>query len=790
MLATYRRWLHAQWPAGTVERLPQSGPGGVTAIPGVRIIGELAGVPLLNSSAASGARAIKLIQAEKGFKPSTDPEVFDVAIVGAGVAGIAAAIEARRAGLRFAVYDATRAFATIADIPRRQKVHNGPTDVGSNSGLQFTATNKVDLLAEVERQRVAAGVEPTLSRIERVERKGRECLLHHADKRVTRAQHVLVAIGRSGIYRKLECPGGLLDKVQSRLFDPQEFARKQVLVVGGGNAAVEAAVALATCGARVTLSHRQAVLSKPSRENLDKLHALERDPSADVQVEAPVSSFVTTATMKTMKSPEGPGSIRILPGTVVTRIEPAAVTLVDRDKQETTILNHAVFAMIGRQSPIEFFRRSHLPLRGDRESVTWAWLGLSLLLCFLVFHWKANVPEFPFQQVVAKYRAFPYDVPRLIDAIDNAMGQMARTETHLLYTVKMALGRPSFYFTFVYALVVSVFGIRRIRRTRTRYVMWQTLTLMFVQWFFLCLLPEILLPWAGRNAYFEPGERLRVTADALFERLDGFRGHERAYWRAYGLIVPFPLNVANVFTARPMWLWVEISILQLVAILPLMVRRWGKGGFCGWICPWGAVAETVGDRQREKMPHGPQWNRRNMLGQGVLALAMTLLGLRLCGWVYGPASWPAIGFGWIYNGVPFLNYAWLVDVMLAGVVGLGICFFLSGRAFCRFACPLGALMHIYARGTRFRIFPDKAKCMSCTECTTVCHAGVDVMNFANKDLPLVDPECVRCSACVAQCPTGALTLGFRRPSGEVVLDKMEASLVQTREAGLARQTMS
>ena len=784
MLATYRRWLHGRWPAGTVEPLPQAGPGGATAIPGVRIIGELAGTALLKPSSASGSIAIKEILAEKGFKPSTDPELLDVAIVGAGVAGIAAAIAAQRAGLRFVVYDATRAFATIADIPRRQRVHTFPTGLGSDGALLFTARNRADLLAEVERQRVAAGIDFTLSRIERVERKGRECLLHHADQRVTRAQRVLVAIGRRGIYRTLGCPGGHLDKVQTRLYDPQEFARKQVLVVGGGDAAVEAVVALAACGARVTLSHREAVLSKPSQENLDKLHALERDPSADVHIEHPVSPYVTTATMKTMKSPEGPGSIRILPGTEVVRIEPATVTLVGADRQETTLLNHAVFAMIGHQSPAGFFRRSLLPLRGDRDAATWGWLGVSLLLCFMVFHWKGSYPEFPFQQFVAKVRAFPYDMPRLIDTAEGAIGQMARTETNLLYTIKMALGRPSFYFTFVYALVVSIFGIRRIRRTRTRYVMWQTLTLMFVQWFFLCLVPEILLPWAGRNAYFEPRALLRVLADGLFERLDGFRGHERAYWRAYGFIVPFPLNVANLFVDRPMWLWVEISAVQMAAIIPLMVRRWGKGGFCAWICPWGAVAETVGDRQREKMPHGPQWNRLNMLGQGVLALALVLLGLRLLGWWYGTGSWPAIGFRWIYNGVPYLNYAWLIDVMMAGVVGLGLCFFLSGRAFCRFACPLGALMHIYARGTRFRIFPDKALCTSCTECTMVCHAGVDVMNFANKDLPVVDPECVRCSACVAQCPTGALTLGFRRPSGEVVLDKMEASLVQTREARL------
>jgi len=784
MLAAYRRWLHTQWPAGSVEPLPQVGPGGVTAIRGVRVIGDVADVPLVSASAASGANAVAAVLAEKGFAPSRAPDLLDVAIVGAGPAGFAAGLAAQRAGLRFAVYEAARPFATIADIPNRTTIHLHSTGVEAEASPRLRATDKAGLLADLERQRVEAGIEPVVALVERVERRGDQCLLHCSDASVIRAQRVIVAIGRRGIPRTLDCPGAQLDKVRTRLIDPQDFAKKPVLVIGGGNAAVEAAVALATCGAKVTLSHRQAVLSKPRPDNLEKLRALERDPSADVHIEHPVSAFVTTATMKTMKCAEGPGSIRILPATTVARVEPATVTLIDEAGLETTIPNHTVFAMIGRRSPVEFFRRSNLPMIGDRDAVAWAWLGLSLALCFLLFHWKGPSQEFPFQQFAAQHRVFPYDVPRLIESIDGAIGTMAGSEAHLLYTVKMALGRPSFYFSFGYALVVSVFGFRRIRRTPTRYVLWQTATLVGVVWL-LCLLPEIVLPWAGRNGYFEPRERLRVLADSLFERTDGFRGHERAYWRVYGLVVPFPLNVANVFTDRPMWTWLGISIVQLTAALPLIVRRWGKGGFCGWICPWGAVAETVGDRHRQQMPHGPEWSRRSMVGQGVLALAVALLGLRLWGWANGPASWPAVGFGWVYARVPFLNYAWLVDVMLAGVLGLGLCFFMSGRVFCRFACPLGALMHIYARGTRFRIFPDKAKCTSCTECTRMCHAGVDVMNFANKDLPVVDPQCVRCSVCIAQCPTGALTLGFRRPSGEVVFDTVEASVVQTRDAAIA-----
>ena len=104
------------------------------------------------------------------------------------------------------------------------------------------------------------------------------------------------------------------------------------------------------------------------------------------------------------------------------------------------------------------------------------------------------------------------------------------------------------------------------------------------------------------------------------------------------------------------------------------------------------------------------------------------------------------------------DYYHVVDMFLAGIVGVGLYFWFSGRVWCRFFCPLAALMHIYARFSRFRIFADKKKCISCNVCTSVCHQGIDVMNFANKGLPMEDPECVRCSACVQTCPTGTLQL--------------------------------
>src|SRR5512134_2354498 len=101
LIGRYTRWLHTRWPAGTVEKLPEIRDDGTTAVPGVRIVGDLTGVPLLKFSSDSGAKAVKRILAERDFAPARDPdgETLDVAIVGGGVSGIAAAIEAKKSGL-------------------------------------------------------------------------------------------------------------------------------------------------------------------------------------------------------------------------------------------------------------------------------------------------------------------------------------------------------------------------------------------------------------------------------------------------------------------------------------------------------------------------------------------------------------------------------------------------------------------------------------------------------------------------------------------------------------------
>jgi len=796
-LGAYTHWLHTRWPAGTVEHLPEVGTDGATSLRGVRIVGDLSGIPLLKFSADTGARAVQAILREPAFgKKDGGSGILDLVVLGGGVSGISAALEARKAGLRFKVFEAAEPFTTIANFPKAKPIYTYPTDMTPAGEMQFHADVKEALLEELEKQRRDAGIEITLARAERVESDGDSLTVHFAGDDAppaVRARRVIVAIGRSGDFRRLGVLGENSEKVANRLHDPADFAGKNVLVVGGGDAALETAIALAGAGAHVTLSYRKKEFNRPKAENVEKLKALERDPNARAPVEQPQSSQSGTSATAATSSHHGGGSLALALGSEVVQIEATYITLKD-ENGERTLDNDAVFTMIGREAPLGFFRRSRLPIRNE-----WTWwrvLGCVafVVFCFAFYHWKGGHPqEFTLggkslTQIFGERRWFPFNIPGLIERAGGAFTDASNREGNLLHTLKLGSNDPSWWYGFLYSVIVVVFGVRRIRRRRTPYVKWQTFTLMAIQVIPLFVLPDIVLPWMGRNGWFEPGHPLRWIADQLFESYDGVRGHERAYWRAFGFLLAWPLLVYNVFMDQPNYAWLGISFVQTFVLIPLIVWRWGKGAYCGWLCSCGALAETLGDAQRRKMPHGPVWNRLNMLGQVILAFAFALLGLRIAGWIMGPQSLSAAWFKRGFETIPYLNYQWSVDLFLSGVLGIGLYFWFSGRTWCRFACPLAALMNIYARFSRFRIFPDKKKCISCNVCTSVCHQGIDVMSFANKGEPMADPQCVRCSACVQECPTGVLSFGRYGSEGgkEILLDRLPASPVSMRENASAK----
>jgi thioredoxin reductase/NAD-dependent dihydropyrimidine dehydrogenase PreA subunit len=782
-LSRYSRWLHTCWPAGTVEKLPACDEHGRTNVPGVRIVGDLTGIPLLKFSADTAARAVREIAEERGNteRGKRNAEMFDIAIVGGGVAGISAAIEAKRAGLRFVIFEATEVFSTVANFPKAKPIYTYPTEMTPVGGLQFRADIKEALLDEMEAQRRDAGIEVTTARIERLERTGELITLHHSDGRTTPARRVIIAIGRSGNFRKLGCHGEDLPKVFNRLHDPKEFAGKNVLVVGGGDTALETAIALGACGAHVTLSYRKKEFSRPKPENIEKLRALEQDAANPVQIEEPTSERISTALTPAMQKATPTGSVKLLLGSTVENITTETVTLRDADDQSVRLMNDVVFTMLGREAPLDFFRRSGINIRGEWTHKTWISFIVFALFCIFLYHWKSGDGSAIYSAFKERHW-FPFNVPDGLAALSAA----AKDPKTMLGTLASAAGAPSFYYSLAYCTIIVVFGFRRIARRKTPYITAQTLSLMAVQVVPLFLLPYVVLPWMGANGWFDAGFG-KWFADQFFPVEWG----ARTYWRAFGFILAWPLFIWNLFTDHPTAGWLVLSFLQTFVLIPLAIRRWGKGVYCGWICSCGALAETLGDTHRHKMPHGPVANRWNMTGQVILGIVLLLLVLRIFGWI--AQAVPALGFLGFGNGVYYamlsdkglvswFSYRYIVDLWLAGVVGVAAYFWFSGRVWCRFACPLAALMHIYARFSRYRIFAEKKKCISCNVCTSVCHQGIDVMNFANKGMPMEDPECVRCSACVQQCPTGVLSFGRLGDGGVPILDRLAASPVQMREA--------
>ena len=783
LISKYTKWLHTQWPAGKVEKLPEVYEDYSTSIPGLYITGDLTGIPLLKFSSDSGARVIQTILGDPNLeelRDKSDSKILDLVIIGAGVSGMAAALGAKKAKLNFQILEATEPFSTIVNFPKAKPIYTYPTEMTPAGDLQFTAKVKEPLLEELKSQTLSKGIEPRNAHAEEVRRKKDYFEVKLADEEPVLSRRVIIAIGRSGNFRKLDIPGEDRDNVYNRLHDPKDFAKKDVLVVGGGDSALETSIALAQCGANVTLSYRKKEFTRPKPVNLDHLNQLIADPAADVSVETPVSERVTTSAGGFLGKNRHIGKINLMMESEVKRIDENEVTLLDAEKEEITIPNDVVFTMIGREAPLGFIRRSGLKIVGEMRTRQLIGFGLFVLFCAFVYNWKEGES---LTNLFRENNWFPFNVADWIAHLGNTAAAQVSDPSTFIGMMKLTFTDPGFYYSLAYCLLILIFGIRRIKRRRTPYTRVQTFSLAAVQIIPLFLLPYFILPALGNWGVFDSGIGKSI-ADALFPAVN--YGYGREYWRSFGLILAWPLFVWNVFTYQPLTWWLIISIVQTFVIVPAIIYFWGKGAYCGWICSCGALAETLGDTHRQKMPHGAFWNRVNMLGQVILGIVFVLLITRIISWV-GPNSWigkplfrfyEGLFYSWHLLGIQ-LNYKWIVDIFLGGIIGYGAYFWFSGRVWCRFACPLAALMHIYARFSRFRILANKKKCISCNVCTSVCHMGIDIMNFANKGLPMADPECVRCSACVQSCPTGVLQFGQIDPkTGEVLsVDNLAASPV-------------
>ncbi len=230
---------------GTEQRgidLPHVGADFQTNVPGIFIAGELGGMGLIRNAIEQGRQAIESVARVEGMRSGNQ---LDLVIVGAGPAGFSASLAAMEKKLRFRTIEQESFGGTVAHFPRGKLVMTAPATLPLIGKMNFREISKEKLLAFWKRAARDTGLEVSYGeRVESITGINTGFVV-----KTTRGEHttraVLLAIGRRGTPRRLGVAGEELPKVVYRLVDPSQYKGKNMLVVGGGDSALEAAASIA-----------------------------------------------------------------------------------------------------------------------------------------------------------------------------------------------------------------------------------------------------------------------------------------------------------------------------------------------------------------------------------------------------------------------------------------------------------------------------------------------------------------------------------------------------------------
>jgi len=286
--------------------IPMLGPDFQTNVPGVYVAGELGGMGLVRNAVAQGRQAVDAIASRARELPRTE---LDVVVVGAGPAGIAATLAARERGLRALTIEQESVGGSVMHYPRQKLVTTTPVNLPLGGRLRGGKIEKEELLGFWTDLLRRAGLKIREGeRVEGVE-SGETGLEVRTSRGRFEAGAVLLAIGRRGAPKRLGAPGETLTKVAYQLTDAEAYRGQRVLVVGGGDSALEAAVALAAQpGTRVTLAYRGEGFARARRENREALEAERARGRVDVLLGSEVTEILPRSVR--IKDTDGPREIR------------------------------------------------------------------------------------------------------------------------------------------------------------------------------------------------------------------------------------------------------------------------------------------------------------------------------------------------------------------------------------------------------------------------------------------------------------------------------------------------
>jgi len=307
--------------------IPLLSPNFESSVPGVFIAGELGGMGLIRNALAQGRQAVDAIHARR----PRARDGLDLVIVGAGPAGFSASLAAKSHGMKFVTIEQESLGGCVFQYPRAKLVMTAPAEIPLVGKVRFTQTSKEELLefwTGVERKTGVGEHMRYRESVTSIDRDAAGGFVVRTSKAEYRTTSVLLAIGRRGTPRKLDVPGENLPKVVYRLIDPEQYVDNRVLVVGGGDSALEAAASIAEAGCRdVTLSYRGDAFSRAKPRNRDRVAGLEKS-----------------------------GRLRVLLESSVRRIDPDRVTVAHKGR-DVELANDAIIVSAGGILPTEFLRR-------------------------------------------------------------------------------------------------------------------------------------------------------------------------------------------------------------------------------------------------------------------------------------------------------------------------------------------------------------------------------------------------------------------------------------------------
>src|ERR1700738_5097607 len=329
--------------------IPHLTPQHETSIKNLFIVGELGGLALIKNAVNQGRNCVDTIASRTvaSGDSRTASDVYEVLIVGAGPAGISASLRAIEKKMKYLTLDEGELGGTVAKYPRQKLVMTSPVEFPMYGKFKKTELSKEELL--VFWNQVLERVDFKFRQGEKVEdiRKGADDIFTvRTSKNEFRARNVVLALGKAGSPRKLGVEGEDLPKVMYRLIEADHYLHKKILVVGGGDSAVEAAMGLPyQVGNAFTLSYRQASFSRIKDRNRQRLDDLSRK-----------------------------GKLKVILNSIPSKFTQDSVIL-DVNGTPQTIPNDFVWILAGGEPPTAFLKKigvgfgsKDLTLEGSREA--------------------------------------------------------------------------------------------------------------------------------------------------------------------------------------------------------------------------------------------------------------------------------------------------------------------------------------------------------------------------------------------------------------------------------------